>query len=180
MAVSKRTRFEVLRRDNYTCRYCRATENPLTIDHVTPVSLGGTDDPSNLVAACRDCNLGKSSTSPDADTVADVGKDARRWAAAMEEAARVMAAEVDTFEAYQAAFHEGWPRYKYAPRGIDGTLAALYNVGLPAEHITDAARIAGEARGVVDRAAYFAGICWKRVRRMQEIAQRIVDEGGDQ
>jgi len=26
MAVSKRTRFEVLRRDNHTCRYCRSTE----------------------------------------------------------------------------------------------------------------------------------------------------------
>lgn len=65
MAVSKRTRFEVLRRDDYTCRYCRSTENPLTIDHVVPEALGGGNDPSNLVAACRDCNAGKSSTSPD-------------------------------------------------------------------------------------------------------------------
>lgn len=32
MAVSKRTRFEVLRRDDYTCRYCRSRENALTID----------------------------------------------------------------------------------------------------------------------------------------------------
>lgn len=32
---------------------------------------------------------------------------------------------------------------------------------------------------VLDRAAYFAGICWKRVRQMQEIAQGII-EGGDQ
>ena len=55
MAVSKRTRFEVLRRDDYTCRYCRSTENPLTIDHVVPEALGGGNDPSNLVAACRDC-----------------------------------------------------------------------------------------------------------------------------
>ena len=40
MAVSKRTRFEVLRRDNFTCRYCRSTDNELTVDHVTPVALG--------------------------------------------------------------------------------------------------------------------------------------------
>ena len=76
MAIPKRTRFEVLRRDNYTCRYCRSTDNPLTIDHVTPVSLGGTDDPSNLVAACRDCNAGKASSSPDAEHVAQVDDDA--------------------------------------------------------------------------------------------------------
>lgn len=30
MAVNKRTRFEVLRRDDFTCRYCRSTENELT------------------------------------------------------------------------------------------------------------------------------------------------------
>ena len=72
MAVTKRTRFEVLRRDNYTCRYCRSTENELTIDHVVPVALGGTDDPDNLVACCRDCNAGKSSTSPGAELVANI------------------------------------------------------------------------------------------------------------
>ena len=61
MAVSKRTRFEVLRRDNHACRYCGRTapEVKLTLDHVVPVSLGGTDDPDNLVAACHDCNSGE-------------------------------------------------------------------------------------------------------------------------
>ena len=28
--------------------------------HIVPVAAGGTDDPANLVAACQDCNLGKS------------------------------------------------------------------------------------------------------------------------
>ena len=56
MAVSKRTRFEVLKRDNYTCRYCRSEENPLTVDHVVPTALGGSDAPDNLVAACKDCH----------------------------------------------------------------------------------------------------------------------------
>lgn len=71
MAVSKRTRFEVLRRDNYTCRYCRSTDNALTVDHVTPLTLGGTDELTNLVAACRDCNSGKSSTVLEAEKVAE-------------------------------------------------------------------------------------------------------------
>ena len=39
MAVTKRTRYEVMRRDNFTCRYCRSTEGELTVDHVTPVAL---------------------------------------------------------------------------------------------------------------------------------------------
>ncbi|MCX4232088.1 HNH endonuclease [Streptomyces ortus] len=63
MAVSKRLRYEILRRDRYTCRYCGASapEAPLRVDHVTPVALGGTDHPSNLVAACEPCNSGKTS-----------------------------------------------------------------------------------------------------------------------
>jgi 5-methylcytosine-specific restriction endonuclease McrA len=44
----------VVRRDGYVCAYCgrRAT----TADHVVPKARGGTDDMSNLVAACRSCN----------------------------------------------------------------------------------------------------------------------------
>lgn len=87
MTVSKRTRFEVLRRDNYTCRYCRSADNPLRVDHVTPVALGGTDDPTNLVAACQDCNAGKASTSLSGEHVADIKADAIRWASAMRRAA---------------------------------------------------------------------------------------------
>ena len=66
MAVTKRTRFEVLRRDGNRCRYCGASaaDSPLTIDHVLPTALGGTDDPSNLVAACKDCNTAKKSSLP--------------------------------------------------------------------------------------------------------------------
>lgn len=87
MAVSKRLRYEVLRRDNHTCRYCHATDSPLTVDHVTPVALGGTDTAANLVACCRDCNAGKSSVHPDAPLVENVAEDALRWAAAMRIAA---------------------------------------------------------------------------------------------
>jgi hypothetical protein len=43
-----------MQRDNYTCQYCGAPA--VEPDHVVPRSLGGSDDPSNLVAACFDCN----------------------------------------------------------------------------------------------------------------------------
>ncbi|MER5699644.1 HNH endonuclease [Streptomyces mirabilis] len=68
MAVSRRKRFEVLRRDSFRCRYCGAgaARVELEVDHVTPVALGGTDDLDNLVTSCAPCNEGKSSTTPDA------------------------------------------------------------------------------------------------------------------
>ncbi|MER6444121.1 HNH endonuclease [Streptomyces venezuelae] len=64
MPVSKRLRYEILRRDNHTCRYCgtAAPAIPLRIDHVMPVALGDTDIADNLVTSCEPCNNGKSSS----------------------------------------------------------------------------------------------------------------------
>lgn len=77
MAIGKRVRFEVLRRDNFTCRYCgvHAGADFLHVDHVIPRHLGGTNDAWNLTAACSDCNLGKSSGIPDDSTIAAVRAD---------------------------------------------------------------------------------------------------------
>ena len=46
-------------RDGVACVYCgRSVEAaaPLTLDHLRPVSKGGSNDASNLVTACHDCN----------------------------------------------------------------------------------------------------------------------------
>lgn len=58
-------RFEVLRRDEFTCRYCgrRAPEVRLHVDHKQPRNSGGPDHLDNLVTACEDCNLGKGARS---------------------------------------------------------------------------------------------------------------------
>ena len=60
MAISNTLRFTILSRDGFECVYCHATDKPLEVDHVRPIALGGTDTPENLVAACVDCNGGKS------------------------------------------------------------------------------------------------------------------------
>lgn len=103
MAVSKRLRYEILRRDNHTCRYCGASapDVKLTVDHVTPVALGGTDGPENLVAACSACNAGKSSSQPDAPLVANVQQDALRWNRAIALAAQIQ--HSDLAAAYEVA-----------------------------------------------------------------------------
>lgn len=60
--LSKKTRFEVFKRDSFTCQYCgqSAPDVVLRCDHIHPVSDGGEDDLLNLVTACFDCNAGKS------------------------------------------------------------------------------------------------------------------------
>jgi hypothetical protein len=48
----------VYERDKYRCVECAATED-LTLDHIYPWSLGGSDGPDNLRTLCRPCNSRK-------------------------------------------------------------------------------------------------------------------------
>lgn len=60
--LTKTVRFEVFKRDAFTCVYCGAHPPAviLHVDHIHPVSKGGTNDVDNLVTSCCDCNQGKS------------------------------------------------------------------------------------------------------------------------
>ena len=62
--LSPRIRFQILQRDDYRCRLCGTAARDgaqvrLEVDHITPRSKGGTNDPSNLWVLCFDCNRGK-------------------------------------------------------------------------------------------------------------------------
>jgi 5-methylcytosine-specific restriction endonuclease McrA len=58
---------ELFRRDGFMCMYCGAPghESQLTRDHVQPLSCGGQDIWSNVVAACRPCNTRKGGRRPE-------------------------------------------------------------------------------------------------------------------
>ncbi len=60
-AVNRR---EVFRRDHHTCQYCSATRD-LTIDHVIPLSKGGSHTWENVVTACQSCNQRKGDRLPE-------------------------------------------------------------------------------------------------------------------
>lgn len=62
IAISKKLRFDVFKRDGFQCSYCGAHPSEtvlLEVDHIYPVAEGGTNDIDNLVTACWDCNRGK-------------------------------------------------------------------------------------------------------------------------
>lgn len=47
------------------CYYCKAPAGKdYQVDHVVPLSRGGSNDPANLVIACRSCNASKSDRLP--------------------------------------------------------------------------------------------------------------------
>lgn len=64
VAIPKKMRFEVLKRDAFACQYCggKAPDVLLQIDHVVPVVDGGPTTIMNLVTSCEPCNNGKGGT----------------------------------------------------------------------------------------------------------------------
>lgn len=182
MAVSKRLRFEILRRDNHACRYCGATapEAALTVDHVVPVTLGGTDDPKNLVAACRDCNSGKSSVPADAVIVADVAEDALRWARVMQMVADHRAqVRVESRRRYDAFTNE-WNLWTDSsgntcplPSTWKVSFDQFLNAGLEFDDMIELIDVAMSSPAK-DTWRYFCGCCWTRVRDAQSKAAQII------
>jgi hypothetical protein len=54
---------EVAQWARHRCEYCHAPEAvfnfPFEVEHIAPVTAGGTDAPANLALSCRSCNLHK-------------------------------------------------------------------------------------------------------------------------
>lgn len=188
MAVSKRLRYEILRRDNHACRYCgrSAPEVPLRVDHVTPVALGGGDEPTNLATSCHDCNSGKSSASPDATLVADVSDDALRWATAMQQAADELREQQAPKIAYREAFRAAWNEWTWErdgkketfnlPKDWKGSLDAFREAGLPQDVWPDIVEKSMTNKTVrpENLFRYCCGIGWRMVKELQERARVIV------
>ncbi|MEU0098199.1 HNH endonuclease [Streptomyces sp. NPDC006267] len=188
MAVSKRLRYEILRRDNHACRYCGATapDAPLRVDHVTPVALGGGDTPDNLVTSCEPCNSGKSSATVDAAVVASVSDDAIRWAEAMKKAAAELSEQNQPKLDYRNAFESEWNSWTYPSAGKQlnhklpadwkTSLDRFRQAGLPVEVWPDIVE-----RAMVNKTVradnlfrYCCGIAWRMVDELHDRAKRIV------
>ena len=193
MAVSKRLRYEVLRRDNHACRYCGAAapDVKLTVDHVMPVALGGSDDASNLVTACVDCNAGKSSSNPDAPMVEDVVADALRWSLAIEHVAAEKERDRAALdEQVREVMSEWWDRWNAAttrtipdfPADAEESISRWLSRGLP---VATLKRMAGAAIAKYLRTPsmvrpdvwpYYAGCCSSALREIQDAAKEMLSK----
>jgi len=59
--IPSNLRHQVFQRDMYRCKECGATnkETQLEVDHIKPVSKGGTNESHNLQTLCKKCNRSK-------------------------------------------------------------------------------------------------------------------------
>jgi hypothetical protein len=184
MTVSRRLRFEVLRRDGYTCRYCgaKAPDATLTVDHVVPVALGGDDDPRNLVTACAECNAGKSSIAPDAALVDDVDATALLFAQASERVAARRLAEIEDLEKQLGQFYDHWVSVVGSDQGLSSnwsnSVETFLARGLTMWELERYVFVAaGGPASYRQTFRYFCGCCWRELTTREELARRLIEDG---
>jgi len=184
MAISKRLRFEILRRDGHKCRYCGAgaPDVQLRVDHVVPDALGGKTEPGNLVTACEPCNNGKSSVVLDGPVVDDVERDAFRWARAIQAAALSYELELLERTEQDRDFRAMWDAWSVAgdkvplPDDWEQSVRRLRAAGLTNTLLAESIESSMRASGVriENHFRYFCGVAWRMVTALQERARATV------
>lgn len=188
MAITKRTRFEVLRRDNHTCQYCgaKAPDVVLHIDHIMPKALGGSDSPDNLATACAGCNSGKTSIMPDSPLAQGLSEKAAAYALGMIDKMTRLRARVDTFEDYLELFVDAWNSWTVTstkepiklPSDHELSIFRWHSMGIPfriLEMAIPKAMTTANLRGIDAEFTYMAGIVW-RIVKADEIDFTVSEE----
>ena len=174
MGVSKKTRFEIFKRDKFTCVYCgnQPPECVLELEHIQPRSNGGTDEDSNLATSCFDCNRGKGARELsviDCDNTAMIQIETLAQLTAFNKmlvssvaAQSEIAAEAVSYilEAW------GWESYMICEARIASIKRFLKSLNFA--ELCDAANVASQKRGAKARWSYFCGVCWTKIRRAQQ------------
>lgn len=173
MALSKRSRFEVFKRDGFVCQYCGRTppDVVLHVDHINPSSAGGGDEIDNLLTSCACCNLGKSDVPLDQipQTMIDkleVLKEKQEQLAAYNKLLRRQnlrfRREAGRIDEIYSSYFPGWQLSERFKRVSLRTFLQR----LPCEVVTEYMEL-GYARFPHDpdrSIRYFCGCCWKRIK----------------
>ena len=183
MGVSKALRYEVLRRDGFRCRYCgRSAETEgvaLHVDHFTPVSQGGSDEPDNLLTACSDCNLGKAGRLPNDGMVADFSAAEAGYASARREAVAELQHRAEYISevwvwgdrVWRDAFSEPMPGR------MGDSLVRFHDAGLPWEIIREVIYLTAK-RDIPKpgRVPYVSKVCWNKVGELDNRARELAEQ----
>lgn len=171
-SISKKARFEIFKRDGFTCQYCGAHPPGvlLHIDHIHPVAKGGTNEDENLITSCEPCNLGKG-----AGLLADVPKSIKQKAIELGEIERQLAG----YQAIQRARRErldeeSWEVAEIYMKhfGIKTILKVdrqsirsfIEKLGVVEVLSAMEKAVATKSNSEYSAFKYFCGICWNKAR----------------
>jgi len=171
-SLGKKLRFEVFKRDGFTCQYCGSHPPAaiLQVDHVHPVAEGGTNDIDNLITSCDGCNQGKGARllSDSPPSLAERSEELREredqikgyTSILRERAARI---EDETWQLAEI-LSPGCSDSGFDRRNLLSIKQFLER--MPGWLVIEAAEMAYSRIHGSDyqRFRYFCGICWKKLR----------------
>lgn len=169
--LSKKMRFDVFKRDSFTCQYCGS--NPpavvLEVDHIHPVSKGGRNVVDNLITACFDCNRGKSAglLTLIPQSIADKAEIIAEKMAQMKAFEKMVRAkrkgEESSIDEVEDVFNSYFDGYHFNPRFRESVRLFLQHINV--FDLMDAMNRACSKIGRRDDSIkYFCGICWKIIK----------------
>lgn len=180
MAVSKKKRFEVFKRDKFRCLYCGRTPPQVVLeaDHVVPRAEGGPDTMDNLATSCFDCNRGKSdgslsnASAPLADVMADAVERREQMEAYQrflmkqraEEDKRIKQVGLYWYDSDLPSGHPDMGRYVFGPARQQTAREFLRR--LPLAEVLEAVDITRRWRHASNDEKnwrYFCGVCWNKI-----------------
>jgi hypothetical protein len=170
-AVSKRVRFEIFKRDNFTCVYC-GTKPPNTVleaDHILPVSKGGTNIMENLITSCFDCNRGKSNISLQnipatlEDKALIAAAKAEQYKEYLKHIKQIENIDVQLVDMVEAAYNDFYPNFYLTPKFRVDIKMFIDKIGVAA--VCEAMRISCSKLDAYQSLNYFCGICWNKIRQ---------------
>jgi len=172
MPISKKTRFEVFKRDGFTCQYCGKLPPGVTleVDHINPKSKNGKDDINNLITACFDCNRGKSNIVLERipNTLAENLEILKEKEIQLSEYNKFIAKierriqkDISEIDEIYVSYFKGW---RLSDNFKNSSLKRFLNK-LQKNIVKDAMHLAcSKMNNKDDSIRYFCGICWNRIR----------------
>lgn len=168
-SISKKRRFELFKRDGFTCQYCGATPPAvvLHLDHILALANGGSGDDDNLITACEPCNSGKGARSLTAvpQSLADKASDVEEREAQLLGFQAILDAKRHRLDDETwRVLHVMFPFSDSVPRDqYNSTRRFVEKLGLHATLEAADAAMASSARfHMLFR--YFCGVCWNKLR----------------
>lgn len=172
--ISKKIRFEIFKRDGFQCAYCGKTppEVTLEVDHIEPISLGGSDDMENLLTACFDCNRGKKNIRLDKipnklvrnlEILKEKEEQLKEYRKFIQKIEKRIQRDIDKIE---DEYHEYYSiDSKFTDNFRNVTIKRFIGL-LPLHEIIEAMKIACSKISNNPESAlrYFCGVCWNKIK----------------
>lgn len=171
-SLSKKLRFEIFKRDLFTCSYC-GTKPPgtvLEIDHIIPVVAGGDNDKNNLVTSCFDCNRGKGIISlktvpnPISENIELLKEKELQIKEMSKFLSSIKRRETKSINKIAKIYSENHPAYELTKKFKNMSVRKFIRL-LPINEVEEAMeKSTSYIDDPNDSLKYFCGICWNKIK----------------